>query len=40
MIAIFILGFVMGGIVGITTAALISIAGEDREENEKTEEEE
>lgn len=40
MIAIFILGFVMGGIVGITMASIINIAGEDREENEKTEEEE
>lgn len=39
MIAIFMIGFIMGGIVGATMAALINIIGEDGKENENREEE-
>lgn len=38
MIAMFMIGFIMGGITGYIMAALMNIAGEDNEENEKTEE--
>lgn len=40
MIVIFIIGFMMGGVVGATMAAILNIAGEDREENKKKEEKE
>lgn len=39
MIATFMIGFFMGGIIGITMSAILNIAEEDQED-EKTEDEE